>query len=190
MRRRIGQVLAGCLLAGGAWAAVASGGSSVNSTPSGGGSTGSSGGSSSSSAAPAAHVGSTINLKDESGNEMAVTLIKVDDPATGSDEFNQPDAGKRFVATQISIKNSSSTASISPNILAEGTLIDSANQSYNADFNTVSDCQAFASNLAIAPGDTAAGCMVFQVPTGNAPAKFQYTPSSGFSGNTGQWLIP
>ena len=121
---------------------------------------------------------------------MAVTLVKVYDPATSSNQFLQPDSGKRFVATPITIKNSSS-GTISPNILFEGALIDKANQSYNsAVVSSVSECQDFASNLKVASGDSATGCIVFEVPTGNAAAKFQYTPSSGFSSNTGQWLIP
>lgn len=137
-----------------------------------------------------AHVGATIDLKDQSGHAETVTVVKVVNPATGSDQFSQPQAGKTFIAVQLSIKNNS-TAAIAPNPDLEVTLIDSNNQSYNPDFgNTIAGCQAFASTLSIAPADTTTGCVAFQVPSGTIPAKTQYTPSSGFSGSTGQWLIP
>jgi hypothetical protein len=136
-----------------------------------------------------AHVGAALNLKDQSGHPESVTLVKVVNPATGKSQFETPTAGNKFVGVQLSIKNAS-TVAISPNILAEVTLIDAGNQSYNPDFSSISNCQEFASSLSVAPGDTATGCVTFQVSTAAVPAKVQYTPSSGFAGGTGQWLIP
>jgi hypothetical protein len=189
---RIRRVLVGVVLVVGAIASIGSGSTkTVNNTPAPGSAGNAAAGSSGTTAVPAsvAHVGAALNLKDQKGNAETVTLVKVVNPATGKDEFNTPTAGNKFVGVQLSIKNASAAA-ISPNILAEVTLIDSANQSYNPDFSSLSNCQEFATALSIAPGDTATGCVAFQVPTAATPAKVQYTPSSGFADGTGQWLIP
>jgi len=35
-----------------------------------------------------------------------------------------------------------------------------------------------------------AGCVAFQMPTANKPAKFQFAPNSGFGDSFGEWQIP
>src|ERR671930_332946 len=57
-------------------------------------------------AGAASAVGSTVELAgQQDGEKLAVTLVKIVDPAPGADEFMKPDAGNRFVAAQFNIKN-------------------------------------------------------------------------------------
>jgi hypothetical protein len=135
-----------------------------------------------------AHVGSTISLKDQDGNPIDVTLVKVVDPATASDSL-QPDTGKRFVGVQIKITNTGTNA-ISDDPDTDVTAFDSASQSYNSSLYPLDDCPKITSELKLTPGSSVLGCESFQLPIGTPLAKFQFTPSSGFSSSTGEWLIP
>ena len=86
-----------------------------------------------------------------------MTLTQVIDPATGADQFATPDAGKRFVATVLTIKNIGGSA-IQGDANSDGSLIGSDNQTYTADFNDVSGCTNFNSgSYQLAPGESADG---------------------------------
>lgn len=137
-----------------------------------------------------AHVGATISLKGNDGAGADVTLVKIVDPATGADQYTTPDSGKRFVGVQLNIKNTSTSAEqIAPD--NDTTLFDSTGQSYSTDLNSLASCQAFAGGGPnLAPGESALGCETFQIPTGATIAKVEFTPSSGFANDTGEWLVP
>jgi hypothetical protein len=144
--------------------------------------------SSSSSSTTTAHVGSTVDIGGSKG--LAVTLTQIVDPASGSDQYTSPDAGKRFVAAEVKIVNNG-TAAFSDDANSDMTLIGSDNQSYTADFDTVSECTNFNSGqFTLAPGESSTGCVVFQVPNGVNTAKVQFQTQSGLSQSTGEWLVP
>lgn len=144
--------------------------------------------SSSSSSTTTAHVGSTVNIGGSKG--LGVTLTQVIDPASGADQYTTADAGKRFVAVDLKIVNNG-TAAFSDDANSDVTLIGSDNQSYTADFDSVSECTNFNSGqFTLSPGESSTGCVVFQVPNGVNTAKVQFQTESGFSGSTGEWLVP
>ena len=60
--------------------------------------------------ASAAHLGDTVAIRGNGQEQLSVQLVKVVDPATGADEFTQPDAGKHFVAVQFKLTNSGPVA--------------------------------------------------------------------------------
>src|ERR1019366_9728453 len=68
------------------------------------------------STAPVAHVGATLSIAGSANAQSAanltaaVTLVQVIDPAQPTSTYVTPDAGKRFVATVITIKNTSTGA--------------------------------------------------------------------------------
>ncbi|HET8992122.1 MAG TPA: DUF4352 domain-containing protein [Candidatus Saccharimonadales bacterium] len=139
----------------------------------------------------AAHVGATISLTGQSGSGADVTLVQVLDPATGADQYTTPDAGNRFVGVQLRIKNTSTTAeSIAPD--NDVTLFDTKGQSYSPDIaDSLANCQGFANGGPnLGPGESALGCETFQIPTTDTVAKVEFTPSSGFANDTGEWLVP
>jgi ABC-type Fe3+-hydroxamate transport system substrate-binding protein len=141
--------------------------------------------SSSATAKVTAHVGATLTLTDEQ-----VTLTKVIDPATGADQYTVPDTGKRFVATVFTIKNTASQAG-QGDANSNTSVIGSDNQGYSPDFSNVSECTNFNDgSFELGPGESVSGCVVFQLPTGVTVAKVQWSPSSGFSGDFAEWLVP
>lgn len=142
----------------------------------------------SSSSTATAHVGATENIGGSKG--YAVTLQQVIDPASGADQYTTPDAGKRFVAVELKIVNNG-TASINDDANNDVTIIGSDNQSYTDDYNSVSECTDFSNgSFTLAPGESTTGCVNFQLPDAITTSKVQFTPSSGFSGSTGEWLVP
>jgi Domain of unknown function (DUF4352) len=152
-----------------------------------GGSVSSSGGSSHSTTKAVAHVGATLSL--DSGAEQ-VTLTQVIDPAQPSNQYITPNAGDRFVATVFTIKNVSSKSGTG-DANNNASVIGSNNQTYTADFDTVSECTNFDNGeFQLGPGESATGCVVFQLPTSVTVTKVHWTPDSGFASDFGEWLVP
>ena len=140
--------------------------------------------------APVAHVGSTISLTDQDGNKFNVTVVQLVDPGQGTDTFTTADAGTRFVGVEFKFANNG-TATISPTPDNEATVIDSTGHGESPDVGSqLSNCAPFPDNISIASGSSLEGCETFDVPSGATVAKIQYTPSSGFASDTGQWLNP
>jgi hypothetical protein len=140
-------------------------------------------------AAPVAKVGDTVDIGGSNG--LAVTLLKVIDPAQGADQqFNTPDAGKRFVGVDVKIANNNSSA-YHDNANTDMIVIGSDNQTYTADyFDSVSECTDFNSGeYTLAGSESATGCVVFQVPTGVSVAKVQFTSNEGLGSDVGEWLV-
>jgi hypothetical protein len=140
-------------------------------------------------AAAPAKVGGSITLTGMRDDEkLTVTLVKVADPATSSDEYMHPDSGKHFVAAQIRITNTASTAySDSPTNGA--TLIDAKGQQYRSSYGETTLGQPFNGTVKLAPGATALGVVAFEVPDGEKATTLQFSLDSGFADQTGQWQL-
>ncbi len=138
-----------------------------------------------------AHLGQPIDLTGAgSGEKARVVAVKVVDPARATDEFSTPDAGKRYVGVQFRITDTGAAAySDSPSNGA--TAIDASGQQYSAEMADpkTSAGEAFPAATSIAPGDSALGVVVFQIPTGAKVVKVQFGMDSGMSGHTAQWNV-
>lgn len=132
-------------------------------------------------------IGATLNVHDSSGNALAVTVTQVVDPATGVDQFNQPNPGDRFVAVEMTLSNQSA-ATISDDANGDTTVIGTDSQVYTADFDNVSECTNFGYGeftlLAGSPSEL--GCVVFQLPNGVNVKQVQFSFDSAFL-DTAQW---
>jgi Domain of unknown function (DUF4352) len=137
---------------------------------------------------PVAHIGDTLDLMRVGNQKIAVTLVRVIEPATVPAGWG--DAGKTYIATQLKITNTG-TSTIVGNSNSDVSVVGSDNQSYSADFTTVSECKDFAYGwFLLAAGSSTTGCVVFALPYGITPVKVKYVPSSGISHNVGEWLNP
>lgn len=110
---------------------------------------------------------------------MAVTLNQIVDPATGATSF-APDAGDRFVALRLVLQNPGSTT-VSDDANADTALQGSNGQIYQPDFSDVAGCTNFdAGDFSLAPGGSAVGCVVFQLPvTGVAATTVSFRLGNG-----------
>jgi Domain of unknown function (DUF4352) len=131
-------------------------------------------------------VGSSFQVSDGSGDSYRVTLSKVIDPAQGTDQFNTPDNGKRFVGTVFTITALSGSPQ-NEDANSDAALIGSDGQTYTADFDSIAGYTNFDNGtINVAQGDTVVGAVTFQVPDGVKVAQVQWTPGGGF-GSTVQW---
>ncbi|MEB3034313.1 DUF4352 domain-containing protein [[Mycobacterium] nativiensis] len=139
-------------------------------------------------AKPAAHLGQTLNLMRIGGQKIAVTLTEVISPATVPNGWGE--AGKTYSATKLRIENTGTTTIVG-NGNSDVSVIGSDDQTYEADFATVTECRDFTDGwFLIAAGSSSSGCVVFALPTGVTVAKIRYSPSSGISQDIGEWLNP
>jgi hypothetical protein len=135
---------------------------------------------------PAAHIGQTLDLMRIGDQKIAVTLDQVINPATVPNGWGDP--GKTYVAAKLTIKNTGTTTIVG-NSNSNVAVIGSDDQTYHADFATVTECQDFVYGwFIIAMGDSKSGCVTFGLPPGVAPVKVKYSPSSGISRDVGEWV--
>lgn len=136
-----------------------------------------------------ASVGDTINLTgQEEGERVAVTVVKVVDPAKPENEFSSPDAGMRFVAVQFRLKNiGTQVVDEAPNNDAK--IRDAQGQQFNATVAGTAAGPDFGGSVTLTPGDTALGFIAFEVPTDSKIERIQFALASGFARNIGQWTV-
>ncbi|WP_343242945.1 DUF4352 domain-containing protein [Streptomyces sp. SID12501] len=135
-------------------------------------------------------MGDTVNLTGlEDGQALAVTVVKVVDPARAENPYATPKAGKRFVAVQFRLKNTG-TAVYSDSPGNGARLVDTAGQRFDETYGDTAAGPGFPGSVTAAPGDTALGFISFEVPSTSTIARVQFTMSSGFADNTGQWNVP
>ena len=113
------------------------------------------------------------------------TLVRVVDPAQGADQYTTPSAGDRFVTTEFRIVNTGNA--FQPEPTSDATVFDTASHSFSSTYQDVQGCPAFANNLTLTHGDTADGCVTFEVPTGSVLQKIQYSEQSG--GGSAAWTL-
>lgn len=140
--------------------------------------------------ASSATVGDTLDLTGtQAGEALAVTLVRVVDPAGAKNEFSGPEAGTRFVAVQFRLKNTGSAVyKDSPSNGAK--VVDSQGQQFDATFGDTTAGPNFPGSVTLPPGDTGLGFIIFEVPTASKITKVQFAMNSGFSPHTGQWNVP
>jgi hypothetical protein len=137
-----------------------------------------------------ASVGDTLTLTGtETDEKVAVTVVKVVDPAAGKDEFSSPDSGKRLVAVQFRLKNvGAQVFDDAPDNDAK--VKDTQGQQFDPSFSETSAGPGFGGSVTLTPGDTALGFITFEVPATSKVTKIQFTLNSGFANNAGQWNVP
>jgi hypothetical protein len=101
-----------------------------------------------------AHVGDPLVLQGNGdGEQVTITLVKVVDPAQGSDEFDSPDAGNRFVSLELQVKNTG-TVTYSDSYVFTAVLLDTKGESFSTNLSTTTAGPPFANGgVDESPGD-------------------------------------
>ena len=124
-----------------------------------------------------------------SSENVGVTLDNVYNPAQGSDTFDQPNAGNYFVALDFTVQNNSSTP-FTDDMNSDVTLVGSDNQTYTADFDTVSECTNFNNgDVALGKNASVTGCVVFQLPDTVKPAQMDFLFGDAYGSAPGVWSL-
>jgi hypothetical protein len=137
----------------------------------------------------AAKVGDTITLRgNEEGLTIAVTVVKVVDPAKSKDEYSVPQEGNRYVAVQFTLKNVGEVAyGDTPGNGAK--LVDTEGQGFDSTFADTRAGPSMSSDVKLARGNTSKGFITFEVPKASKVQQVQFTLESGFGPETGEWTL-
>ncbi|MFC8273763.1 DUF4352 domain-containing protein [Streptomyces sp. NPDC057271] len=136
-----------------------------------------------------AGVGDAITLKGfEEGQQLAVTIKKVSDPAVPGDEFFSPDDGNRWIGLQVEIVNTG-TAVYDDSPSNGMQVADSEGQRFGGVIADIKAGPSMAASVTLQPGDKALGWEVFEVPKNSKITTVQFGMNSGFSDQTGQWKL-
>jgi hypothetical protein len=148
----------------------------------------SAGGSARPSPASTGQLGSTLAVSDSNGTELAVTLEKVIDPASGASKYAQPTAGHHFVGVKLRVRNKATT-SYQNNANNETTIILSDGKTQDANYNPIAGCGNFDNGqVKLKSGTAKTGCVTFQVPNGQRLTAVRYG-NTVFPGVTAQWRL-
>lgn len=182
----IGGIVAAFILIGIVVGAAGNGNNPVANVPTTAGGTATTSGSTATTQPSNSHI---MSFQDMNGVPYTVDLLNVTDPAKGSDQFNYPDPGNRFVSVLFKITDTGkqSTSDSADN---NTTIVGSNNQTYQTDLSTVAGCTDFNSgSYQLNPGQSTTGCLTFQLPKAVSLKKIEWSPSSGFSNDFGTWDI-
>jgi hypothetical protein len=133
-------------------------------------------------------LGTSETVHDFYGDAFAVSATQVVDPASAASGSGLPDSGYRFVAVQLTVDNTSSQE-IDGDANDALSVTGSDGQTYTADFGSVSECSNFSSGSGIIDlqaGDSASGCVVFELPTSVTIRSTSFSLSSGYL-DTAEW---
>ena len=132
-----------------------------------------------------AELGDLLTLAGDEAT-LKVRVTKIIDPLPVG-EYDEADAGKRFVGVHFSVKNTGPQPYA--DALSNGTtLILRGDEQANSTIVSGGPCGGnFGSDVKIAAGDKRAGCVPFEVPAGKRLRSFQFTPNSGFADVTAEW---
>jgi hypothetical protein len=136
----------------------------------------------------AVKLGTTVSLAGmDAGSKAAVTVLKVVDPATSTDDI--PGVGDRFVAVQIKIRNTGSRVfDDSPDNCV--TVRDTTGHSYEATtVLSVSAGPVFEATVTMGPGKEVTGYTVVEVPAKVKIVAVHFTLDSGYADQTGIWSV-
>jgi hypothetical protein len=127
-------------------------------------------------------IGTAEGFTSNGAPDYSVTVAQFVDPAQPADSYITPtNAGDRYVAILFNIK-SIGTAAVSDDIYNDTKLYDSAGQGFSGDFEAPANGPTFPTGeINVAPGGTASGWEMFEVPGNATGFSLTFTPSSGFA---------
>ncbi|MBS2966432.1 DUF4352 domain-containing protein [Actinocrinis puniceicyclus] len=142
-----------------------------------------------SSAAPQkAGVGDAINLQGD-GTTIEVTVIKIVDPDTPSNEFETPKAGTHYASVQFQLLDKG-PGSYQDDPLIDAQVKDATGQTFKPAIVTETGAgPQMSSSTNLPKGDKALGFITFEIPSGSKVTQVQYNLNGGLFGTTAQWTV-
>ncbi|MFD7257909.1 hypothetical protein [Streptomyces sp. NPDC059874] len=137
-------------------------------------------------------LGNALTIKGQApGEQVTVAFLEVVDPACGVGGDSRLDSGMKYVGLKLRLVNSGQTQyEDAPSNCVWG-WTDTGRQVGSYVFPTISAGPAIAPNveLELAPGQSATGYVVMEIPEDAHLARIEFTPDSKFSGATGEWKL-
>lgn len=117
-------------------------------------------------------LGDTLTVKGQTRDLIAVTALKIQDPATGY----QPKPGKRVVGVRFTVKN---VGTVVYDDFPSAQLTTADGESAGSAISVGGSCNS-PSTIKLKPGDSKAFCLPFQVAKAAKLKTIQYQPDSGY----------
>jgi hypothetical protein len=125
-------------------------------------------------------IGASQVVHDFYGDTLTTTVSQIVDPATAGSDSGLPDAGYRFVAVEATFSNATS-GEVEGDTNLGMTVTGSDGQTYTADYGTVAQCTNYTyGEIDVPAGDSASGCVVFQLPTSVTVQSVQFSLDAGY----------
>jgi hypothetical protein len=140
----------------------------------------------------AAGIGATLTVQsgyamDNSKSVLALTFVRIVDPASSSNSFDAADPGQRIVAVELRAKNIGS-ATIDEFADNCAVVRDAAGHSFDTAIHELAlGSQVDLSHML--PGDIRDGFVAFDVPEGVTLSQLDFVPNSGFGDDTARWSL-
>lgn len=116
-----------------------------------------------------------------------VTLLSVDQQARAESDYLGAEAGHHLAAAQFRV---TATTSTDENANNNATVTGSDDQAYTSTLTPVAAGTNFANGaIRLQPGVSLVGWVAFELPNGVRIAKVQWTPASGLSTHSAEWLV-
>ena len=134
---------------------------------------------------PEVGLGEPVTLRDNDGQKVQVTVLNVVDPVPQGDYFEGPKRGTRWVGVQMRLRGEG--PGTYTDTVSNGVRVVTAKGRYEADVAELDACPSIKSEVKLAQGATATGCVIVPVPRGEKPERVRFTASSGFAADQGTW---
>lgn len=141
-------------------------------------------------AGQAAALGEAITLKGmDEGTAASVTVLRVVDPTTSTDDYSKPPAGSRFVAVELQIKNTGTVVhEETPDNCVQ--IVDDKGYRFEAAIVlSVAAGPTFQTSVTLQPGEQATGHTVFEIPETSKVTQVLFALDSGYGDDSGVWAV-
>jgi hypothetical protein len=139
--------------------------------------------------APPSRVGATVLVPSGNlGPPTQVTLVNVVDPAAGADQFAVPVAGDRYVGVRLRVVFGG-TSPVQEDFAGDTSVDDSQDSSYSSTPANLQSCPAFKPGLSVSPGQTATGCVTFEVSATATIADVTFTLGGQMGSVSAEWSM-
>ncbi|MET9699389.1 hypothetical protein ABZY31_21015 [Streptomyces sp. NPDC006529] len=133
--------------------------------------------------------GETISLRgNRPGELLDVTLVAVTDPAAPRAAHALRDPAGRLVAVEFRLLNTGTAAYADPP-RSGSYLLDADGERYSGVALPTTAGAEFTEGRSLAPGDSATGCVTFELPQDARASAVQFALNSGSADDIGQWSL-
>jgi hypothetical protein len=140
-------------------------------------------------ASPAVAAAGTAHFKDDNGIQYTVQPLGIIHPAQPSNQFDAPPAGAILVAVVFRVKDISAKHSVTDDADVDADVIASDDETYQASFDTVTECTNFDSGqFTLGPSESVTGCVVFELRKGLRATEVQWQAGFG-DGGSAEWHV-
>lgn len=137
---------------------------------------------------PDVALGRSADVTTQDRSRVRVTAVAVVDPVPRGRYLLRPKRGRRWVGIRLRVE------SLGPGVYSDapsnGSRLLSGAQSYRAVTAQPTGCPPLQVLLKLAPGQSATGCVIFEIPRERTAGRFRFVPSSGFAPDVATWRLP